>query len=203
MQHPKITQPEIHSSSRHALKKYLDKIGALHLNASPVLPSLDIKGYFWMFELIEESKAYLSRAIGKRTTFLSVPMYYWFKSLTPIYESTGDLDGEIYRTLQADGPLDLKDLCQFFREYPRQIIKKRLEYLQDMFAVTTLGKGRTLYQKEGAVWFTYLWGTSEMWESRVSRKFQVLSPEEAKTKIKRNLGNFLDKITLSKIVKEA
>lgn len=136
--------------------------GFMLLNGNEKYPSICGLSGNWddMIRLISERRAYLSKLVNGNTTLLSSELYFCFKSFHRVSNVLNTNEEMIYDLIKHSCSIGMTTLREL-TPLDKNEINKALVNLQNRMYITVIGEEKRL----NPTWGTYLYGTSEVWES--------------------------------------
>jgi hypothetical protein len=151
----------------------IESQGFIMLNDNPKYPSICGMGGGWSesIYLINSRGAFLTKLIEDKTTLISPKLYFSIRACQKNMILNDD-ERIILDFIRENEPVDMK-MLKFFITNGDKEIKKALNSLQNKLLITVLGEGKRISDS----WGTYLWGTSQTWESGLGKKPECENPE--------------------------
>lgn len=152
----------------------LEANGFILMNENNKYLSICAMGGGWheAIRLIDERKAFLTKLIDEKSTFISPKLYYAVKACQglPAFDEEERL---VYEFIEQNEPVGTKFIkaCLPIQE---KELDKALKTLQNKLLVTAIGEERRLNEN----WGSYLWGTAKTWERGCSDRYEFKNPRE-------------------------
>lgn len=146
-----------------ALSEYFKKNGLILCNEHPKLPYLGLAGGNWsaIVALMERGDVFYSRFYKDRVTYLSREWYFALKAYRGRYLKLPEESVCVYDFLRSAGMGNAKQIQSFCRLSKKQYDRAMLPLFRELF-VTVLWRDETISEN----WCTFLYGSSEAWESK-------------------------------------
>jgi len=180
-------------STAVTLKNYLDYAGILACNENPYLKCLSDIGCGWgdVVALIDAHEVFYCKAYRKRTTYLSIELYFLLKEVRA-QRQMDDTAAGVYDLLRNQ-PMDM-EMLRMLTRLDRRELNKANQFLLGNLYITAMGTGRELNPN----WSTFIYGTAQEWETHVKKPDIGDTPEE---RLRAILGRSMSEREIDRLLK--
>lgn len=160
------------TETQKKLEDYLNFAGILTCNVNPYLPCLSDIGCEWgdLTAVIDGHGLFFCKSYRKRTTYLSVPVYFLLKQCT-VQKPLAGAPELLYEALKSHGPAETETLKALVH-MESKTFSKAMDFLLENRYATAFRNGKPL----NPTWSTFFYSTAAVWEAAVPHPLPSAEP---------------------------